>query len=232
MSSNSQMQNGWIETQRITSPSTRIIPRRERRCGICRSLRHIATYCNHPDIPVMATIVIDNCRYMYQNNVHLTPTSDTYRNYLECLPLSLLKMVCKYFEIPMSLNKRMCINVLTERLHSIFEREFGGNLLTNSINILIAKPEHEPQSDGTIEEQDMCPICQDETIAVDNFITTNCSHKFCCSCIIGVINYNKRKSVLNCPMCRTQITTLMTSDRTNYHTLSNTMLNANHYLYV
>lgn len=216
------MHNDWIEARSITTPpSTTIIPRRERRCGICRSLRHIATYCNHPDIPVMATIVINNCRYMYQNNIHLNPTRDTYRNYLGSLPLSLLKMVCKYFEIPMSLNKRLCVNALTERLHSIFEREFGNFIY----NVLIAKPETEPGV--TIDQQDICPICHDETITVDNFITTNCSHKFCCSCVIGVINYNKPRS-LNCPMCRTQITTLMTSDRTNYHNLSNTLLNTNH----
>lgn len=217
------MHNDWIEARSITTPpSTTIIPRRERRCGICRSLRHIATYCNHPDIPVMATFVINNCRYMYQNNIHLNPTRDTYRNYLESLSLSLLKMVCKYFEIPMSLNKRLCVNALTERLHSIFEREFGGNFI---YNVLIAKPENEPGV--TIDQQDICPICHDETITVDNFIKTNCSHKFCCSCVIGVINYNKPRS-LNCPMCRTQITTLMTSDRTNYHNLSNTLLNTNH----
>lgn len=229
MSRDTQRDNNWIETSRMrTMPisllqrETRIIvPRKERKCGICRITGHTATNCNHPNIQIMAKIIIENCKNMYLNNINyqLDPPSDIFKNYLNCLTVLHLKIVCKYLGIPVSFNKTTHINVLCLCLYDSFEREFIRNLSINYISVIITKPETTPE---ITELHGMCAICHDENILVNNFVKTNCSHKFCCSCVISIINYNKNKYVLNCPMCRTKITSL-TCDKRHFQILSDTL---------
>jgi len=52
-----------------------------------------------------------------------------------------------------------------------------------------------------------CPICY-ETIEKENICMTNCSHKFCNTCILQVIKMDRRQSPC-CPCCRTKIEVLL-----------------------
>jgi hypothetical protein len=50
------------------------------------------------------------------------------------------------------------------------------------------------------EKEEMCAICY-ESIKCDDLVSLNCSHKFCSSCIIGILKTTKQPSP-TCALCR------------------------------
>jgi len=65
-----------------------------------------------------------------------------------------------------------------------------------------------------------CSICY-ESLPATHFITTNCAHSFCFSCIQGCIHSAKSTdNLFNCPMCRTLLTQVNVYDINIHNTLS------------
>jgi hypothetical protein len=59
------------------------------------------------------------------------------------------------------------------------------------------------ESEAELAAQCECPICFEEDITLSDMNTTSCEHSFCHSCIMKHLRTKN-----NCPMCRTQVTTL------------------------
>ena len=65
-----------------------------------------------------------------------------------------------------------------------------------------------------------CFICYD-SVPSHCFITTNCKHSFCFSCIQGCIHSGKlTQQLFTCPMCRTLVTSVNIYDVIIHNTLS------------
>ena len=77
---------------------------------------------------------------------------------------------------------------------------------------ILFKPE-ESKPDMELE----CVICQTEKPA-DSFLKTKCDHSFCQGCICSYLESKRFRSV-SCPLCRTEITALETTDQECYELL-------------
>jgi hypothetical protein len=71
--------------------------------------------------------------------------------------------------------------------------------------------------------QKECSICYD-LFQTNQFITMNCNHSFCLSCIQGCIHSIKNTEQLpTCPMCRAIVTLVNVPDIPIYNTLAETL---------
>ena len=80
-----------------------------------------------------------------------------------------------------------CIKFITNQLKSLIQPQYNIN-----INIM------SQQIDNTNTEQLECPICFDTIETNTNCVTTECGHKFHCSCLMK----NTATNGFGCPMCR------------------------------
>jgi hypothetical protein len=80
-----------------------------------------------------------------------------------------------------------CIKFITSQLKSLLQPQYNIN-----INIM------SQQIDNTNTEPLECPICFDTIEKNTNCVTTECGHKFHCSCLMK----NTATNGFGCPMCR------------------------------
>jgi hypothetical protein len=68
-----------------------------------------------------------------------------------------------------------------------------------------------------------CPICMNENIYPINIINTNCNHRYCIDCIINLIlvEREKQQNIIKCPLCRTIITKIISSNLRILHYCNN-----------
>jgi len=62
-------------------------------------------------------------------------------------------------------------------------------------------------TESELRDTKQCPICYDETPEIQ-FMTTNCNHTFCNTCIMRHLDTERNKRQPHCPMCRTTISTM------------------------
>jgi hypothetical protein len=65
-----------------------------------------------------------------------------------------------------------------------------------------------------------CPICYDETHEIQ-FMTTNCNHTFCNTCMTTHLETERNKRHPHCPMCRSIISTMNIKSITLFDEFSN-----------
>lgn len=59
-----------------------------------------------------------------------------------------------------------------------------------------------------------CSICYDDKIGKE-FVTLNCNHAFCGTCVVGIIKNNNHVTVPSCALCREPINSIKYTD-TNF----------------
>ena len=74
--------------------------------------------------------------------------------------------------------------------------------------------------ESELREIKQCPICYDETPEI-HFMTTNCNHTFCNTCITTHLETERNKRHPHCPMCRSTITTMDIKSITLFDEFSN-----------
>lgn len=75
-------------------------------------------------------------------------------------------------------------------------------------------------TESELREVKQCPICYDETPEI-HFMTTNCNHTFCNTCITTHLETERNKRHPHCPMCRSTITTMNIKSITLFDEFSN-----------
>jgi hypothetical protein len=74
--------------------------------------------------------------------------------------------------------------------------------------------------ESELREIKQCPICYDEMPEI-HFMTTNCNHTFCNTCITTHLETERNKRHPHCPMCRSTITTMDIKSITLFDEFSN-----------
>ena len=111
------------------------------------------------------------------------------------VPLSPLSIIYNYYRDDLALVNYMdpIIRILASEAEEV--QLTNNNDVNRKYNIIpiLCLEENE-------QKEEMCAICY-ESIKCDDLVSLNCSHKFCSSCIIGILKTTKQPSP-TCALCR------------------------------
>jgi hypothetical protein len=204
-----------------------------RRCSFCNETGHNITSCNDNRLACFRNLCILNKGLCYLTNEPRRNFKQWLMNYyieyseivkafaiskcgcrLNSLPEFIIEKITSHiFEEEEVLPDYIPIegdNIAVQALLLLSLAGYENNRNKNNRNKFTINTNIQPLDSDKAEEICECAICYGDELREKNFITLNCSHKFCKDCFKGSLEHVPLSQELpTCALCRTEISSIV-----------------------
>lgn len=205
---------------------------RNRRCSFCNETGHNITSCNDHRLACFRDLCILNKGLCYLTNEPRRNFKQWLMNYyIEYSQLvkafAISKCGCRLNSMPEFIIEKITNHIFEEEegfpdyIPFIEEDNIASQALLllslagyeNNRNKFIISTNIQQLDSDEAEEICDCAICYGDELREKNFITLNCSHKFCKDCFKGSLKHVPlSQQTPTCALCRTEISSIIVHD--------------------